>query len=45
MRNLLIDAEPKPIEVDPARTAVVIIDMQRGLLLKKCSPSADLTAL
>ena len=32
MRNLLIDAEPEPIEVDPARTAVVIIDMQRDFL-------------
>ena len=34
MRNLLIGAEPEPIEVDPERTAVVIIDMQRGLLRK-----------
>jgi biuret amidohydrolase len=28
----LIDAEPEAIEIDPARTAVVIIDMQRDFL-------------
>jgi nicotinamidase-related amidase len=32
MRNAFIDAEPEPIEIDPARTAVVIIDMQRDFL-------------
>lgn len=28
-----IDAEPEPISVDPSRTAIVIIDMQRDFLL------------
>jgi nicotinamidase-related amidase len=29
---MLLDAEPFPIEVDPARTALVVIDMQRDFL-------------
>jgi len=32
MPTALIDAEPEAIEIDPARTAVVIIDMQRDFL-------------
>ena len=32
MRSALIDAEPEPIAVDPATTALVIIDMQRDFL-------------
>jgi nicotinamidase-related amidase len=32
MPSVTIDAEPEPIEVDPARTAVVMIDMQRDFL-------------
>lgn len=32
MGTVVIDAEPEPITVDPARTAVVIIDMQRDFL-------------
>ena len=30
--TLIIDAEPEPIAVDPTRTAVLIIDMQRDFL-------------
>jgi nicotinamidase-related amidase len=33
MATTLIDAEPEPISVDPKRTAIVIIDMQRDFLL------------
>ena len=33
MATTTIDAEPEPITIDPARTAVVIIDMQRDFLL------------
>ena len=33
MSETLIDAEPEPIAVDVARTALVIIDMQRDFLL------------
>ena len=29
---MLLDAEPFPIEIDPARTALVVIDMQRDFL-------------
>ena len=32
MRTALVDAEPEPIAIDPARTALVIIDMQRDFL-------------
>jgi nicotinamidase-related amidase len=32
VRTALINAEPEAIEIDPARTAVVIIDMQRDFL-------------
>lgn len=32
MNNRAIDAEPEPISIDPARTAVIIIDMQRDFL-------------
>jgi nicotinamidase-related amidase len=32
MPTTLIDAEPEAIEIDPARTAVVVIDMQRDFL-------------
>jgi nicotinamidase-related amidase len=32
MPSVTIDAEPEPIVVDPARTAVVMIDMQRDFL-------------
>jgi nicotinamidase-related amidase len=32
MPSVTIDAEPEPISVDPERTAVVIIDMQRDFL-------------
>ena len=32
MPATLIDAEPEAIEIDPARTAVVVIDMQRDFL-------------
>jgi biuret amidohydrolase len=32
MPTVTIQAEPEPIDVDPARTAVVIIDMQRDFL-------------
>jgi nicotinamidase-related amidase len=32
MPRLTIDAEPAPIAVDPARTALVLIDMQRDFL-------------
>jgi biuret amidohydrolase len=32
MPKLTIDAEPGPITVDPARTAIVMIDMQRDFL-------------
>ena len=32
MPSMTIDAEPEPISIDPARTAVVIIDMQRDFL-------------
>ena len=32
MGTVVIDAEPEPITVDPVRTAVVIIDMQRDFL-------------
>jgi nicotinamidase-related amidase len=32
MTTAIIDAEPEPIPFDPARTAVVIIDMQRDFL-------------
>jgi nicotinamidase-related amidase len=32
MQAAIIDAEPEPISVDPARTAVVVIDMQRDFL-------------
>ena len=30
--SAIIDAEPQPIAIDPARTAVIIIDMQRDFL-------------
>jgi nicotinamidase-related amidase len=33
MATTMIDAEPEPISVDPSRTAIVIIDMQRDFLL------------
>ena len=33
MATTTIDAEPEPISVDPSRTAIVIIDMQRDFLL------------
>jgi nicotinamidase-related amidase len=33
MATTMIDAEPEPISVDPQRTAIVIIDMQRDFLL------------
>jgi len=32
MPSLSVEAEPEPLAVDPARTAVVIIDMQRDFL-------------
>src|SRR5262245_12042982 len=32
MPTVTIDAEPEPITIDPARTAVVMIDMQRDFL-------------
>lgn len=32
MQSILVDAEPQPVTIDPARTAVVIIDMQRDFL-------------
>ena len=32
MTSVIIAAEPEPIAVDPARTAVIIIDMQRDFL-------------
>ena len=32
MRTVLVDAEPDPIAIDPRRTAVVLIDMQRDFL-------------
>ena len=32
MNAVLVDAEPEPISIDPGRTAVVIIDMQRDFL-------------
>ena len=32
MRTVLVDAEPDPIAIDPRRTAVVVIDMQRDFL-------------
>jgi nicotinamidase-related amidase len=32
MPELTIDAEPGPVAIDPARTAVVVIDMQRDFL-------------
>jgi biuret amidohydrolase len=32
MPQLTIDAEPGPVAIDPARTAVVVIDMQRDFL-------------
>ena len=32
MPTTLVDAEPEAIEIDPARTAVVVIDMQRDFL-------------
>ena len=32
MPSVTIDAEPEPIVIDPARTAVVMIDMQRDFL-------------
>ena len=32
MRNAMVDAEPEPIAIDPAATALVIIDMQRDFL-------------
>ncbi len=33
MATVLIDAKPDPISVDPARTALIVIDMQRDFLL------------
>ena len=33
MATTTINAEPEPISIDPERTAVVIIDMQRDFLL------------
>ena len=32
MRTATVDAEPKPIAIDPLTTALVIIDMQRDFL-------------
>jgi len=32
METLVVDAEPEPISIEPDRTAVVIIDMQRDFL-------------
>ena len=32
MSNVTIQAEPAPLAIDPARTAVVMIDMQRDFL-------------
>jgi nicotinamidase-related amidase len=32
MRTVVVDAEPEPIAIDPAATALVIIDMQRDFL-------------
>lgn len=32
MGTLIVDAEPEPLPIDPARTAVVMIDMQRDFL-------------
>jgi nicotinamidase-related amidase len=33
MATTTIDAEPEPITIDPAKTAIVVIDMQRDFLL------------
>jgi nicotinamidase-related amidase len=33
MATTIIEAEPEPISVDPSRTALIIIDMQRDFLL------------
>jgi nicotinamidase-related amidase len=32
MRRTLLDAEPDPLEIEPSRTALVLIDMQRDFL-------------
>ena len=32
MPGILIQAEPQPVSVDPSRTAVIVIDMQRDFL-------------
>src|SRR5689334_25335486 len=32
METLVVDAEPEPISIEPERTAVVMIDMQRDFL-------------
>jgi nicotinamidase-related amidase len=32
MATILVNAEPEPIAIDPARTAIVMIDMQRDFL-------------
>ena len=32
MHRVLVDAEPQPVGIDPARTALIIIDMQRDFL-------------
>lgn len=32
MRNVLVEAEPAPIAIDPASTALLLIDMQRDFL-------------
>jgi nicotinamidase-related amidase len=32
MSGIVVDAEPQPLTIDPSRTAVVIIDMQRDFL-------------
>ena len=32
MATTIVDAEPEPIAIDPAVTALVIIDMQRDFL-------------
>jgi nicotinamidase-related amidase len=32
MSGIVVDAEPEPLTIDPSRTAVVIIDMQRDFL-------------
>jgi nicotinamidase-related amidase len=34
MPTTFIDAEPGAIEIDPARTAAVVIDMQRDFLAR-----------